>query len=107
MSKHTPGPWEFDPMRSAVFQAKKDRFVFYVRVALGDSKFSAEKLQKENVANLNLIAAAPDMLDALEKCVLAVLEDHYEGNARIGKRADITIKNALKIIAKAKGEDVE
>ena len=54
---HTPGPWRID---------SKTRFGDYT-IAAGDSVKTCEFIAKtQNEANANLIAAAPDLLEALE-----------------------------------------
>lgn len=74
MSKHTPGPWELDydtrpaevcTIYNTPNQPSEDglgqRFV-YVRGPIG----YWEADEDENLANAKLIAAAPDLLEALQ-----------------------------------------
>jgi hypothetical protein len=62
MAKHTPGPWAFIPKYDQydnVFTASRP----HRRIA---SVFAAGEIEDENTSNANLIAAAPDMLEALK-----------------------------------------
>lgn len=68
MSKHTPGPWRTDendhdaPYQNIRIEAEKNRTVCIVWVDdAPDHAFNAEQ-----EANARLIAAAPDLLDALK-----------------------------------------
>jgi hypothetical protein len=60
--------------------------------------FAAEVASLEDVANCNLIAAAPDLLEAC-KTALVVLGQHYSGNCCNARIAQIQAA-----IAKAQGQ---
>lgn len=95
MSKHTPGPWKkFD---SAFPQ-------FFVCVAGKDicKVSSGDVTLLEAEANANLIAAAPDLLEALE----ALLEDEewMDGSGWVYVRNFDKADAARKVIAKARGQ---
>ena len=72
--KHTPGPWEFVPKLTASENHKG----FFVRAekATKNGKWALAEVQpgdedgKMGAANATLIAAAPDMLEALRKAVV-------------------------------------
>lgn len=69
MSAHTPGPWT---LGSRVISADTHD-TFNVAVALLSSAREAPELSEdERAANGRLIAAAPDLLEALEEMVDAV-----------------------------------
>jgi hypothetical protein len=55
---HTPGPWECEHMHTAICKQSQT----LARVYHGEGRTHAE-----NVANANLIAAAPDLLAALRE----------------------------------------
>ena len=60
-TKHTPGPWTID---------KDGRSILYQNPLMGPSRFLAhdtftEPFKAEQRANMALIAAAPDLLEAL------------------------------------------
>lgn len=86
MNKHTPGPW----------RAKENGF-YRVAVVDRDGNYLTYKAgtdrmpDPEREANANLIAAAPELLDALEVVVAIADRDTEEFNT------------ARAIIAKAKG----
>lgn len=78
MSKHTPGPWVVDekwpntrfpsymPISGAIGQPQEHRALANVVTAIGGERY------EEGEANARLIAAAPDLLKALERLVLMV-----------------------------------
>lgn len=83
-ASHTPGPWRVDPKRQ-------------LRVVSGDDCTVASAgcdadLSRSWEANARFIAAAPDMLAALE------------GVVRVADRATVEFDAALAAIRKAKGE---
>lgn len=97
-TSHTPGPWEIDyDTRPAEVccvhglppHGDDEQNFAYVRGAMG--YWDAD--EAENLANIHLIAAAPDLLDALQ-----VLVD----NGGIGP--EDMFRNARAALAKAKGE---
>ncbi len=101
MSKHTPGPWRIK---------QSDSGHWFV-VSGGTGNPIAQTLRKvwrtEDEANARLIAAAPDLLAALEKlaqyadtCELFLRETHPGKADALGKR----VSCARAAIAKAKGE---
>lgn len=104
MSKHTPGPW----------LNGQDGFnlgsgVVYGRHSNGNPKDVAtiRGWGGEQQANSRLIAAAPDLLYALEECISELEKyqntSHPEGY--IGARDYLVkIANSRAVIAKAKGE---
>ena len=84
MSKHTPGPFSVAETRhkyDIVIRGPKNEPIALVLIA-GFSK-------KEGAANANLLAAAPDLLDALKRCKFdslnMTLEDREFCRAAIAK----------------------
>jgi len=57
--KHTPGPWEFDDKNSSGFP------LLCLYAADNRNPFHGSRSDAEMNANARLIAAAPDLLDAL------------------------------------------
>ena len=116
MNEHTPGPWEFscldDTERPGI---EADRFsvvIFGVRAE--DDCGIHGRTEKEEMANARLIAAAPDLLEALES-VMDTIEWPPDSNCSChisppcndcvnyaGLRE--AIAEAKAAIAKAKGE---
>jgi hypothetical protein len=95
MSKHTPGPWQikrhFDPGYKFI-SAQKHTALAQVVWCMED-----EDRSPECEANAHLIAAAPELLEALEK-VFTVMNDDMP----VGLR-----KVCYEAIAKARGESGE
>jgi hypothetical protein len=95
MSKHTPGPWaissgDFILQNHAAVDAPK-----HGALALVVWKMEDDELSPECEANARLIAAAPDLLEALETCEAFLLS---AGFASSGAYAE-----ASAAIAKATG----
>ena len=92
-TKHTPGPWEvqigIDPTGFACYFIGRISRPFISRA--------------EEEANARLIAAAPDLLEALEYAYSLIVGDL--GDRRyLGSREDIIADKIEKAISKAKGE---
>ena len=91
MSKHTPGPWVLESPESGGRVLAQDERATIIHTPTG-SPFN-----ELVIADARLIAAAPDLLDALEE-----LANGYKGN-----RWDVglvpRIKKARAAIAKATG----
>ncbi|AVR83667.1 MULTISPECIES: hypothetical protein [Bacteria] len=62
MSKHTPGPWEYSPVRGSVA-------LLHIYCADNKGPFHVERSDAETDANAKLIAASPDLLEALQAVV--------------------------------------
>lgn len=91
MSVHTPGPWMVLP--------SVDRGQFCILTALGNRidvavTYGFEHTPRE--ANARLIAAAPDLLEALKYAICAL--------EVCGKDFDYTLSRANAAISKATGE---
>ena len=96
MSKHTPGPWRYDCGNSQIECAQYGTHYRQpiANICREDDRFSREvKYIEEADDNAELIAAAPDMYEALKTLDLNSL--HFAGrNSEIIKKA----------IAKAEGK---
>ena len=66
MTKHTPGSWFFDDEHEEV-TAEWRRRKGLTRIATVNLGWS-EPFNSEQIANARLIAAAPDLLEALKRC---------------------------------------
>lgn len=91
MSKHTPGPWTVVGARTLkVWGGPSPRDVICEpwHVAVGSRK-----------ANAHLIAAAPEMLEALS----ALVTHCAARDARDGFPACLELQDALRVLAKAEG----
>lgn len=100
-AQHTPGPWRADDETVFCFD-KEDRMIAQVRgwgwLIKNNSEDLAFETQK---ANLNLIAAAPELLEALENCVSLMAE--LERLGEIGVKHSGTYQAAKLAINKARG----
>lgn len=113
-TKHTPGPWEIKPLRMNY----KHRFYLDLMIYAGDQFIATRRVmepfeQEEAEANARLIAAAPDLLAALENAKehLGLLFywdagerfcGHCKRSARADHQDDCPINIIDKAIAKAK-----
>lgn len=105
MSKHTPGPWAANPSnaeRYSQYVAPKDLkswpydVVAYIPEAYGDKC----TFPGAHMANARLIAAAPDLLHALQAMTDAFLDT--EGTH--GQHEHAAMGKAYAAIARATGE---
>ncbi len=96
MNPHTPGPWQMD------YDRNFDRYNLRGRYSFGHFQgWSADGVttEAEDKANARLIAAAPDLLNALELAVATIerlAPDHHGFNSAKG-----TLDVACAAIAKA------
>ena len=88
MSRHTPGPWEY--MESSIVGPKLDDKETWLRPVV--ARFATGV----SLANLNLMLAAPELLEALTDCV-----EHMHWTQPQGEAA---WKKAKAAIVKATGE---
>ena len=89
-TKHTPGPW-----RLGIRQPTSDKFIYGQN---GEEIADCDMINnfpENNLANARLIAAAPDLLNAVEHLLLIAMETASEDN--------IVIIAAEHAIAKAYG----
>ena len=63
--KHTPGPWIIDPANKGM--VCKEINSIYEYICDCELEYSDLFTQEEEQANANLIAAAPDLLEACEQ----------------------------------------
>lgn len=99
-SKHTPGPWEYAENSANNFDVFGAGDTVEVAVVWGLD----DPLKAEREANARLIAAAPELLEALEDSLdlFGVFLDHSDkGNTDMHRALGVKIRAA---IAKAKGE---
>jgi|TARA_Y100000310_G_scaffold220706_1_gene222291 hypothetical protein len=71
-TKHTPGPWIAEEyFVYALNNNNENRFYLSVQAGWGDRhrKIAYRTTNEELEANANLIAAAPDLLKALNECL--------------------------------------
>lgn len=91
MSKHTPGPWNWENDRTILVAENGERIA-------SDADAQYDLLDGPNAdANANLIAAAPDLLAA---CKAALDRHNYQGDGRPWPQLFDKIRDA---IAKAEG----
>lgn len=74
--KHTPGPWKVDTVGGTTLKNEKD-----FHVVRKDNEILISTWGKPHLANARLIAAAPDMLEALIKT--------YKHNIVCGRESEI------------------
>lgn len=94
MSKqqHTPGPWRIEDKERILSDCPE------FRIMCSDGYIAGvDSTRAENAANARLIAAAPELLEALE----AIIASADAGNAAILNRL---LDQARAAIAKARGE---
>ena len=109
MRKHTPGPWKLEPYDSCL---AGDDFqwggiwagpVMLDGINYGQPAYATIKPEtlERMEADARLIAAAPDLLEALEDLILLAQAVMHENG---GYMVDDELSDARAAIAKAKGE---
>lgn len=97
-TQHTPAPWtvgEYDENELAVVTTEHT-------VALLDQAYFCKRLSpSECIANAQLIAAAPEMLAALEK-LLSVIDTHLSASDKMHAFNRFAVVEAEQALAKAK-----
>jgi hypothetical protein len=115
-AKHTPGPWTAVPNGGddedprAVLVAVRDQYGDWTVLADCRNRWLADDVSGDEEANARLVAAAPDMLEALEHakwwiettCQYAHEEGTSVDSLASGKTS--ALKPILAAIAKATGE---
>ena len=111
MSEHTPGPWKARPGGAEVITAYAPEGVRAHGYGCGndfiadlnDGEYHEYYDRAEQEANARLIAAAPELLEALEE-LADLVDDLVDG---IYRPDSFTTQPARAAIAKAKGESNE
>ncbi len=101
-TKHTPGPWKVD-----VSSLKPDGtpYAYYIIEDAPDWNCIASTFVDANLANARLIAAAPDVLEALELILPLARGYRPAGQTDTAKRTcNSWIQAAEAAITKAKGQ---
>ena len=94
-TKHTPGPWRISEYDNGYLIGAYDG-----SIALTTGRaITIKKYKNEREANARLIAAAPELLEALS----AVTNNYIDTYGDEGNDAPESIKVALATIAKAEG----
>lgn len=107
MSKHTPGPWEANGyhIRQRVTGTRSIAEVAYTGPHHTPPHEYPKSCRLVDEANARLIAAAPDLLEALKKCA-AVIGAPQEGHWATDDEVNDAYDSAVAAIAKAKGEQL-
>ena len=108
-SKHTKGPWIVETIIESVIE-------HHVVITLDGTKHIATATNSRRVgkfpwdtakkakANAHLIAAAPDLLEALEELIQCIATDTKAGCIQRSMAMNEDLKTAFLAIIKAKGE---
>ena len=102
MSKHTPGPWDTDvqehdePYMNITIRAKHRRKICSIDI----DDAPVQDYNAEQRANARLIAAAPDMFEAIEETLQSAIKNRMHDSIEITSDAVEMLRAA---IAKAKG----
>ena len=99
--KHTPGPWHFFNSGAGLIRSENGKTIAQLKSVSRQGFRKAADLDEE-VANARLIAASPELLRELKKCVSAIQKwgkAHPESGGWTG-----LIHGGLGAIRKAEGE---
>ena len=113
MTKHTPGEWfiekelptEHPGIESNVFGKFVSVVIWGNAEDTNDDSGVRGRTPEEAMANARLIAAAPELLEALEKCA-SVIGAPQEGNWATDDEVNDAYDRAGAAIAKAKGDQL-
>ena len=104
--KHTPGPWEVDKETGEIIARESVLGIIY---GADDFPCCEEDIDEECRANAYLIAAAPDLLEALEDCCTrmercrSILQDPRCGGNPESNWGMLDTQKARAAISKAEG----
>jgi hypothetical protein len=112
-SNHTPGPWSavkcyLNPTNANTIVSENGTAVCSIEVGMKATGDAFEGREGEFVANANLIAAAPELLEAIKAArdVLATaIRANWEGATDEDIGQHVTIKRLDDAIAKATGSE--
>ena len=93
---YTPGPWRINESRERVWIEGTGRGCGVPRVAIVDDSAGTEP------GNANLLAAAPELLEALEEIIAS--NPSILATERSALRYVQAVEKARKVIGKARGE---
>ena len=101
--KHTPGPWKVEEYQN-YFEIWPDRKSGAVQIIAATHHWECEAWKNDDRANARLIAAAPELYDAIKRLFkhCAMVHTHW-GDSSNKLEADAAISAALTAIAKAEG----
>ena len=102
MSKHTPGPWFVTGNMTRYVEARIGGGLIQEIAAVGPTS-ADDGYGQQQIANARLIAAAPDLLEALE-LVQDCLVKCLTGGEVSAKLAGKAIAQAAEVIEKVRGE---
>lgn len=111
MSEYTKGPWH---LNTTIFEGEPVGWEVVGRqegsanpIIVGMLKCSPSKSISKNIKDAQLIAAAPDMLEALDELILDISINHgISLKNMIGGSTREALNKAFRAIKKAKGEEV-
>lgn len=90
---HTPGPWTIHK-RSATSVVGSKGFVVAACGGCSTNAVNPDDLHAELTANARLIAAAPDLLEALEELMQLCIEDGWTAEGHWNAKARAAILKA-------------
>lgn len=106
-TKYTPGPWHLNMF---IVCANVSSGTVSIETPIADvCNTGAERWRDEEVANARLIAAAPELLEALQ-LIIGMAEDGYKLHIKNGSHQEFLSEDrdalikANQVIKKAKGE---
>lgn len=101
MSKHTPGPWVLDDFEVSTERDPANLIAHVYACDRPENPDNEWDVGIETAANAKLIAAAPDLLEALEQIMVLVDASGSTPRPSVAK----IIVAARAAIAKARGEE--
>jgi hypothetical protein len=92
-AKHTPGPWSFRTAYNGDCGISAEGTGVFIE-AFAEIRHSGENAQEEAKANARLIAASPDLLDALRLVWDKVLTEYHSPESYVRQIVEAAIAKA-------------
>lgn len=100
MSGHTPGPWKVEPY-GWIHTDYEGRSVAIIDWKSSSPKWTVSELSEQDAHNAHLIAAAPELLEALDACVFELESEHMPSDEVLA-----AIEKARSAMFKARGVEL-
>ena len=99
MQQHTPGPWEVQQPGTITLSVAAENKTYPICIV-----YKYLFVDQEAMANANLIAAAPELLEALDRLLAATVDEDLKYGISLTEQEQEARAFALEAIAKAVGE---
>ena len=103
MSEYTKGPWKAELGEVYEVRDAEDGRICIITNLRGRHGLGGRRADGESASNARLIAAAPELLEALKEMVFVYADQERGYDYFLGKHVPTVLKTAKAAIAKAEG----